>query len=422
MKPIKARLSLDSEISSKHKREKSKRTEKEKINLKVATQNAVQGVKETLKTKVENQQTEVMRATASRYFHDPTPAELHSIGSSVFMARIRLLEMAQVFRNYDRDLDAGRITDREEDIRKFGWQSDSEIWVKLRAGSACLQRLALERWKATVHGTDPITLRAQDIDGVYDGVSRCHAGEYLSIEEQSLAEMNLHQNGQWSSTTSSSSLSQPFPASSAASLHLLTQPPPAVESRKTLVLASFQAQIEEEDKKPKLHAETDPLRTIPEFVVVRALPSTALKPNHNETDDYNIAHFKQTISRKMLRQAGRDQESSDVMKLSEAITAGLLDGDLRTDVTGLPTQYQLGIVGYAVMDGVITDHAKILPLIAEVKRAKANEDWEKNILWNYNSMVYGKQGYSEGLASLDAFLGQCCDLLLLSIDLYEVYL
>ncbi|KAH3760161.1 hypothetical protein Pelo_8028 [Pelomyxa schiedti] len=89
----------------------------------------------------------------------------------------------------------------------------------------------------------------------------------------------------------------------------------------------------------------------------------------------------------MLRQAGQDQESSDVMKLSEAITAGLLDGDLRTDVTGLPTQYQLG---YAVMDGVITDHAKILPLIAEVKRAKENEDWEKNILWNYNSMVYGK--------------------------------
>ncbi|KAH3692746.1 hypothetical protein Pelo_19943 [Pelomyxa schiedti] len=70
----------------------------------------------------------------------------------------------------------------------------------------------------------------------------------------------------------------------------------------------------------------------------------------------------------MLRQAGRDQESSDVMKLSEAITVGLLDGDLRTDVAGLPTQYQLGTVGYAVMDGVITDHAKILPLIAEVKR------------------------------------------------------
>ncbi|KAH3767069.1 hypothetical protein Pelo_1061 [Pelomyxa schiedti] len=54
-----------------------------------------QGVKETLKTKVENQQTEVMRETVIRYFHDPTPAELHSIGSSVFMARIRLLEMAK---------------------------------------------------------------------------------------------------------------------------------------------------------------------------------------------------------------------------------------------------------------------------------------------------------------------------------------
>ncbi|KAH3723231.1 hypothetical protein Pelo_18066 [Pelomyxa schiedti] len=91
--------------------------------------------------------------------------ELHSISSSVFMARIRLLEMAQVFRNYDWDLDAGRITDREEDIQKFGWQSDSEIWVKLRAGSACLKGLVLERWKVTVHRTDPITLRAQDING-----------------------------------------------------------------------------------------------------------------------------------------------------------------------------------------------------------------------------------------------------------------
>ncbi|KAH3732535.1 hypothetical protein Pelo_16637 [Pelomyxa schiedti] len=110
MKPIKARLSLDSEISSKHKREKSKRTEKEKINLKVATQNAVQGVKETLKTKVENQQTEVMRATASRYFHDPTPAELHSIGSSVFMARIQLLEMAQGWENHKAQCLIGKMT------------------------------------------------------------------------------------------------------------------------------------------------------------------------------------------------------------------------------------------------------------------------------------------------------------------------
>ncbi|KAH3760149.1 hypothetical protein Pelo_8016 [Pelomyxa schiedti] len=123
---------------------------------------------------------------------------------------------------------------------------------------------------------------------------------------------------------------------------------------------------------------------------VRALPSTALKPNHNETDDFNIAHFKQTISRKMLRQAGRDQESSDVMKLSEAITAGLLDA----------------WYSWLCCDGWC-NYCKILPLIAEVKRAKANEDWEKNILWNYNSMVYGKQGYSEGLVSLDAFLGQC---------------
>ncbi|KAH3767078.1 hypothetical protein Pelo_1058, partial [Pelomyxa schiedti] len=133
--------------------------------------------------------------------------------------------------------------------------------------------------------------------------------------------MNSHQNGQWSSTTctsttSSSSLSQPLPASSAASVHLLTQPPPAVESRKTLVLASFQAQIEEEDKKPKLHAETDPLRTIPEFVVVRALPSTALKPNHNETDDYNIAHFKQTISRKMLSSSFPERNLECMVKIN----------------------------------------------------------------------------------------------------------
>ncbi|KAH3759382.1 hypothetical protein Pelo_8802 [Pelomyxa schiedti] len=38
-----------------------------------------------------------------------------------------------VFRNYDQDLDVGRITDIEEDIWKFRWQSDSEIWVKLHS-------------------------------------------------------------------------------------------------------------------------------------------------------------------------------------------------------------------------------------------------------------------------------------------------
>ncbi|KAH3757232.1 hypothetical protein Pelo_10962 [Pelomyxa schiedti] len=110
---------------------------------------------------------------------------------------------------------------------------------------------------------------------------------------------------------------------------------------------------------------------------------------------------------KELAQKGRDHEGEQVSFLDKVMAAGLLDGDVRTGVPGLPTHRQLGIVGYAVYDGAVRDESKVLPLIKAVTEGKNREDREKGRLWNYNLIAYGEQCYSEGLASLDNFLTTC---------------
>ncbi|KAH3731732.1 hypothetical protein Pelo_17435 [Pelomyxa schiedti] len=426
-------------------------------------------------------------------------------------------------------------------------------------------RSGVQQWQDSVERRNLITLKASDIAGFYDRISRCHAGanlrlafpERLSTAEQALVHVIQGRRNQWSSTTcttttTSSSPSQPLPPNSGvAALQSLVQAPPlAIESRKTFALQSLKAQIEEEDRKAKPFTETDPLQTIPEFVVVEALPYSTLKSDHTATDDYNIAHFKQTVTRKLLScsfpewnleclvminsmapdffapkhghvkgvwtvetltaeleaimlstdewwkannirhvipilrrqhsegmteqlqswyhttradttkslhnfthetyfhmrvwqlpwelirtyldsicsnagkmstaQASANIEAlhsriseakhltsqSEELVLKEVIDAGLLDGDVR-GITGLPTHRQLGIVGFAVLDGAVTDKSKIVPLIKEVKDAKDNEDWQRNIPWNYNAMVYGERHYADGLVSLETFLSQC---------------
>ncbi|KAH3764907.1 hypothetical protein Pelo_3239 [Pelomyxa schiedti] len=70
-----------------------------------------------------------------------------------------------------------------------------------------------------------------------------------------------------------------------ATLHLVSQSLPAVQSRQTLVLQSLCAKLEEVDS-------TQMIQTIPEFVTVVALPYSALQQGHSTADDGNISQMK----------------------------------------------------------------------------------------------------------------------------------
>ncbi|KAH3731666.1 hypothetical protein Pelo_17502 [Pelomyxa schiedti] len=115
----------------------------------------------------------------------------------------------------------------------------------------------------------------------------------LSVAEKALLDAIHSANAQWSQTqcpssaTTSSSL---LPAvSTAATLHLVSQSLPAVESRQTLVLQSLRAKLEEVDRNARadVHS-TQMIQTIPEFVTVMALPYSALQQGHSTADDGKI--------------------------------------------------------------------------------------------------------------------------------------
>ncbi|KAH3757233.1 hypothetical protein Pelo_10963 [Pelomyxa schiedti] len=165
MKNTKPRLSLDKEVPQGERSSKIKHTEKEMSDLKEVTKTTVQTAKDSLKHKVEVMVAEEMARITSKYFHDATLTEMDNIGSSVFHGTIRLVEMA-----------TGKSLPRG---------NQPQIWQDARIGEV------------------PIVLPASDIEGVYDGISRCHAAanlrmahpDCLSVAEKALLSTVAKHNG-----------------------------------------------------------------------------------------------------------------------------------------------------------------------------------------------------------------------------------